>query len=76
MPRDQIIEIVLRELADHRAHDIQDVVHSALQNSQGSHESLYESDVKSAVLGLVRRNQIELTDDFKVQLPMETPVAI
>ena len=71
MPRDKIIAMVLESLGDHRAHDIQEVVDSAIRKSETVPQRLYVSDVRSAVLGLVRRNQVELTDDFKVKLPPE-----
>jgi hypothetical protein len=70
MPRAQISEIVLQTLDDHHAHDIQEIVET-IQGSAPANEPLYASDVKSAVLGMVRRNEIELTDDFKVKLPVD-----
>jgi len=52
---------ILVKLQDDKTHSISDL---AREMSSGR---IYESDVRSAVLGLVRRNQVELTDDFKIR---------
>ena len=64
MPIDDLADIVLKTLRDHEAHNIDDVVQKAAQEA-----SSYPSDVRSVVLGLLRRDKLELTDDFKVKLP-------
>jgi hypothetical protein len=64
MPIDDLADIVLKALRDHQAHNIDDVVRKAAQEA-----SSYPADVRSVVLGLLRRDKLKLTDDFKVKLP-------
>jgi hypothetical protein len=73
MPPKEIAAIVIQQLADHQAHNIEDVVK---RTQAAAPADLYTSDIKSAVLGLVRRNELSLTDDFKVQLPDEQLVPV
>lgn len=72
MPEAELKRLILKQLQDHRAYSVQDVVDQAL----GLNHALYESDVKSLLLGLVRRNQLDLTDDFKVRLRQDVPVLV
>jgi hypothetical protein len=72
MPQAELNALILGQLQDGHAHSVPQLVESTLS----ANHSLYESDVKSAVLGLVRRNQIELTDDFKVQRQQDDLVLV
>jgi hypothetical protein len=65
VPQTELKDLILKQLQDRQAHSVQEVVEQALELNHG----LFESDVKSALLGLVRRNRLDFTDDFKVQLP-------
>jgi hypothetical protein len=67
MPRAEISTLILKQLQDHKAHSINEVVERTMSSATG----IYESDVKSTVLGLVRRNRLQVTDDSKVLLPEE-----
>lgn len=69
MPRRQIMAMVLKQLEDHRAHNLSDVVVATVEESRKANQPVYQSDVRSAVLGLVRQNELELTDNFQVQIP-------
>lgn len=68
MPRRQIMEMVLKQLDDHRAHNLRDLVDATMAESRRANQPVYQSDIRSAVLGLVRQNEVKLTDDFRVQL--------
>jgi len=63
MPIEQIADAVLKKLRDHQAHSVDDIVRDTAKETLS-----YRSDVKSAVLGLLRRDKLELTKDFKVKL--------
>jgi hypothetical protein len=65
MPEAELKCLILRQLQDQKAHPVHEVVEQTIESDR----SLYESEVKSTLLGLVRRNQLDLTEDFKVQLP-------
>ena len=70
MVHDQIVGTVLAQLRDHRYHDAKEVVDNTiftLQRTTGD-PVVDASEVKSALLGLVRRQELNLTDDFKVRL--------
>jgi hypothetical protein len=64
MPIERIAEVVLETLNDHKPHDVGEVVRDTAKQT-----SSYPADVKSAVLGLLRRQKVQMTDDFKVKLP-------
>jgi hypothetical protein len=67
MTRSQIMELLLLELSDGEAHSVEPVINSVLENNG----YLFESQVRSALLGLCRMNKVELTDEFKVRIPGE-----
>lgn len=67
MPRTAISELIMQQLQDHEAHSIEEVVDATIRSSS----DVYESEIKSTVLGLVRRNRLELSDDFKLSLPSQ-----
>ena len=67
MARDQLMKLVLEEFRDQSRHELEDVIRKVRASSHDVHGS----DVKSAVLGLLRRHQLELTDDFALQRPKE-----
>ena len=69
VPEAELKQLILEQLQDHQAYSVQDVIDHALELNA----NLYESDVKSVLLGLVRRNQLDFTDDFKVQLRQDEP---
>jgi hypothetical protein len=64
MPIEQIAEKVLEDLHDQKPHEFSEVIQKIAKET-----SAYPADVKSAVLGLLRRQKVEMTDDFKVKLP-------
>jgi hypothetical protein len=64
MPIQQIAKKVLENLHDQKPHEFNEVIRKTAKQT-----SAYSADVKSAVLGLLRRQRVELTDDFKVKLP-------
>jgi hypothetical protein len=64
MPIQQIAKKVLENLHDQKPHEFNEVIRKTAKQT-----SAYPADVKSAVLGLLRRQRVELTDDFKVKLP-------
>lgn len=70
MPRRQIMAMILKQLEDRRAHNLSDVVVATVEESRKTNQPVYQSDVRSAVLGLVRQNELELTDNFQIQLPI------
>jgi hypothetical protein len=64
--------LILRRLQDYQSHTVTELVTALTADP-----TIYESDVRSALLGLIRRNELDLTDDFKVKLPEnELAVAI
>jgi hypothetical protein len=64
MPIQQIAEKVLENLHDKKPHVFSEVIQKTAKQT-----SAYPADVKSAVLGLLRRQKVQMTDDFKVKLP-------
>jgi hypothetical protein len=73
MAHEKLAQIVLQQMEDHGSLAIKELVQGALEQcslkSSLPGSSVDASDVKSVVLGLVRRHKLELTDDFKVRLP-------
>ncbi len=66
----QLQTLIRKELQDNQSYSLQDLLDVTLAKDS----SLYESQVKSALLGLVRRNEIDLTDD-RVQLSSQLVTA-
>jgi hypothetical protein len=64
MSKAELNALIMRQLQDHQSHTVNELVTTLTTDPK-----LYESDVRSALLGLIRRNQLDLTDDFKVRLP-------
>lgn len=64
MPTMELNELILQVLEDHRQRSIPEVVHEVLLQ-----QPLYESEIKAALLGLIRRNRLELTENFDLRLP-------
>jgi hypothetical protein len=75
MPPAELKSLIVTKLQDAQPHSVPELVRELT-----SDPNIYESDVRSALLGLVRRNEIDLTDDFRIRLPhsehSELPVAV
>jgi hypothetical protein len=63
MPRQDLMELVLQQFAAGQERTLEDVVVGVSKTSP----VVSESDVRSAVLGLLRRNELQLTDQFNLQ---------
>lgn len=63
MPRQDLLDLVLRQFSDGRERTLEDVVSAVVRNAA----IVSESDARSAVLTLLRRNELLLTDEFKLQ---------
>lgn len=62
--------LIRGQVKENHSYSVQEVLNRTLAQDS----NLYESDVKSALLSLVRQNELDLTDDFKVQLPQYASV--
>ena len=69
MERNQIMELVLNQFGEQRPHELEDVIQGVRTKTTAP---LQRSDIKSAVLGLLQRRDLELTDDFALQRPQNT----
>jgi hypothetical protein len=63
MPRQDLLDLVLRQFSDGRERTLEEVVSTVVRDAA----IVSESDARSAVLTLLRRNELLLTDDFKLQ---------
>jgi hypothetical protein len=63
MPRQDLMELVLQQFAAGREQTLEGVVVGVRKTSP----VVSEADVRSAVLGLLRRNELQLTDQFNLQ---------
>jgi hypothetical protein len=68
MPRQDLMHLVMNQF-DQQYGILS--LHEVVQGVLKGHDSLTESDVKSAVLSLLRRNELVLTDDFKLELRLQ-----
>jgi hypothetical protein len=66
MPIEEIAERLLENLDDQQPHDFDEVIQQTAEQT-----SSYPADVKSAILSLLRRQKLHMTDDFKVQISDE-----
>jgi hypothetical protein len=66
MPRSEIMRLVLDQFQDRPRNELEEVI-EGVQNTALPDVNLTE--IKSAVLGLLRRHKLELTDDFALQRP-------
>ena len=69
MERNQIMELVLSQFGEPHPHELEDVIQGVRKEAT---PPLLRSEIKSAVLGLLQRRDLELTDDFTLQRPQHT----
>lgn len=61
---ENIADVVMNKMADEKEHSIDEIVDKTLLAMTECHRS----EVKSAILGLIRRDRLQLTDSFKIVL--------
>jgi hypothetical protein len=71
MSKGELKLLIVGRLQDHQPHSVNEVVAALTADP-----SIYESDVRSTLLGLIRRNELDLTDDFRVKLPQGEAAAM
>jgi hypothetical protein len=64
-----VTSMILGNLADGRLHSITEVVEDVVFKDP----TIYQYQVRATILGLIRRNLVELSDDFKISWPIRTP---
>jgi len=64
MPRHNLLNVILGYFSDERVRSLEDVV----RHIQDQYPVVSETDLKSAILGLLRRGDLALTDEFNLML--------
>ena len=63
MARHEIMHLILNEFNGNDTKSIEDLV----ETIANAHTDIYPSQIRSALLGLLRRNDLELTDEFQLR---------
>jgi hypothetical protein len=66
MPRQDLMDLVLRQFTAGETRTLEDVFGSVFEAA--GNIPISESDVRSAILTLLRRNELRLTEDFRLRL--------
>lgn len=64
MPRHNLMNVILEYFPDGRVRSLEEVVRDVLD----AYPAVSETDLKSAILGLLRRGDLVLTDEFNLVL--------
>jgi len=71
MPQYDIMNLVLHEFAVSSSMDL----NALIETIQCNHADLSKNEIRSAILGLLRRQELKLTPNFQIELPNQETVA-